>query len=213
MTAPVTDVTPAATYTVKSGDNLWNLAKKNHLTAPELAAANNLRPSTILQPGQKLIIPSKAGSNAASPRASGTSAAAPSIAGSTAMPSSSTTKAADAAAPAKGSPDDLKHVVKSGETLGEIAHKYGVKARDLALKNNIADPQKLRAGTELIIPGWNSTTAKSGKTTSSDSGSKSAPPSTAPAPATEPEPAASPVTTPVPVIHIDDNPLTPAPKP
>lgn len=211
LTQPVADVTPAATYTVKSGDSLWILAKKNHLTAPELAAANNLRPNTILQPGQKLIIPSKAGSSSATTR---TIASTPSATGSLAGSNSTPAKSNEPAAAPKGSADDLKHVVKSGETLSEIAKKYGVKTSVLAEKNNIADPAKLRPGTELVIPGWNSTSGKSSKgTTSADRSSKSSGASTtSTSSTTEPEapPAAAPQ---VPVIHIDDNPITPAPKP
>jgi len=56
---PVADVIPATAYTVASGDNLWNLAKKNHLRVSELAAANNLHTDAKLKPGQKLLIPGK----------------------------------------------------------------------------------------------------------------------------------------------------------
>lgn len=56
---PVTDVVPATTYTVGNGDSLWTIAKKNHLTVGELAAANNLPASAKLKLGQRLIIPSK----------------------------------------------------------------------------------------------------------------------------------------------------------
>jgi LysM repeat protein len=208
LTQPVTDVTPAATYTVKAGDNLWSLAKKNHISTSELAAANNLRTDSVLKPGHKLIIPGKANSSATTTsKASGTSPTAGAMTSSTGLASA---KPADATPAPKGSSEDLKHVVKSGETLGEIAHKYGVKPRDLAVKNNIADPQKLRAGTELIIPGWNSTSGKSAKSSNADSASKSTPSTTAPA--AEPEAAPPPASNPVPVIHIDDNPITPAPK-
>ncbi len=60
-TKPVAEVTPASTYTVAAGDNLWNLAKKNHLKVSELAAANNLHTDSKLKPGQKLIIPGRSG--------------------------------------------------------------------------------------------------------------------------------------------------------
>ncbi len=71
---PVADVLPATTYTVASGDSLWTLAKKNHLTVAELVAANNLKADAKLKPGQKLIIPAKAaGATAAGmPAADGT---------------------------------------------------------------------------------------------------------------------------------------------
>jgi len=56
---PVADVMPATTYAVGNGDSLWTIAKKDHLTVSELAAANNLPASAKLKLGQKLIIPGK----------------------------------------------------------------------------------------------------------------------------------------------------------
>ena len=52
--------TPSGTttkYTVKSGDSLWNIAKKYNITVQELKDANNLT-SNLLSIGQTLIIPS-----------------------------------------------------------------------------------------------------------------------------------------------------------
>ena len=45
------------------------------------------------------------------------------------------------------------HTVASGETLSEIAGRYGVSASTLASTNGISDPRRLRAGQELTIPG------------------------------------------------------------
>ena len=56
---PVSDVTPAKTYTVARGDSLWTIAKRNQISKADLATANNLKTSTVLHQGQKLIIPSK----------------------------------------------------------------------------------------------------------------------------------------------------------
>lgn len=53
------EVTPAVTYTVKRGDNLWTLARKNGLSVRELAAANDLRPDAGLRLDQVLVIPGK----------------------------------------------------------------------------------------------------------------------------------------------------------
>ncbi|MDX1353127.1 MAG: LysM peptidoglycan-binding domain-containing protein, partial [Thiomicrorhabdus sp.] len=44
-------------YIVKNGDNLWDIAKANQLSASQLAKFNKLSLSTLLQPGQVLHIP------------------------------------------------------------------------------------------------------------------------------------------------------------
>ena len=70
--APAPEAAPAKTYTVAGGDSLWSIAKKNDLTVAELSRANNLTASSVIHPGQKLVIPGK---NA--PAAAGGTAAAP----------------------------------------------------------------------------------------------------------------------------------------
>jgi LysM repeat protein len=215
LTPAVSDVTPAATYSVKSGDSLWTIAKKNHIPVSELATANSLRTTAVLHEGQKLIIPGKAVSSSASHASA--SSGATTLAATTATKSTAT----DSTAPvAKGSGDDLKHTVKAGETLGMIARKYGVRSKDIAVRNNIADPQKLRAGTELIIPGWRSTAGKSsGKSAATtDTPTPKVPTigtdtsSTPSSTDSESTSSTAPANNNVPVIQIDENPITPAPK-
>ncbi len=141
---PVKDVTPMTTYTVKSGDNLWNVAKRNKLSVQELAGANSLKTSVVLQPGQKLIIPGKSPPSAASTPAT--------------PASSSATSSAPAATKSSSAP--MKHTVQSGETIGSIALMFGIRQRDLLIANNITDPLRLPAGKELIIPGWDPANGK-----------------------------------------------------
>lgn len=208
ITEPVSDVTPATTYTVKSGDSLWTISKKNHLTPSELAATNNLKLTATLHEGQKLLIPSKAAAPAA-PAAS--AAVAPAA------------KPAEVAAP-KPSGSTVKHVVKSGESLSSIAKYYGVKQGDIAVANNITDPQKIRAGMELTIPGWQATgrASKAGAAKPAPAGSSEKPSSPVPeikplftppglggTPDAAPKPAA---TGDVPVIKVDETPAAPMPK-
>lgn len=196
---PVGDVTPATSYTVKSGDSLWTVAKKNSLTVAQLASANGLANNASLRPGQKLKIPSR-------PPAAETPAAA---------------KAADTAAAtatlSSAKPSDVvKHTVKSGDTLGAIARTYGVRQGDIAVANNISDPAKIRPGMELIIPGWNAAGARFGKSPTKASaatkGSEPKPPLSIELPPAAETPATPPPAT-VPVIKIDESPVAPAPRP
>ncbi|MEY2877736.1 MAG: hypothetical protein RLZZ15_116 [Verrucomicrobiota bacterium] len=207
---PPVEVTPATTYVVKSGDNLWTLGKKFNLSAAQLAAANNLKTSSVIQPGQKLLIPSKA-PTAGSP-----------------IPAPAATKNSAAPAAPKGNGEAMKHTVKAGESISTIASLYGVKQRDIEVANNITDPRKLGAGKVLIIPGWS---PKSGGAAAPKNAGKSAAPATdaAPKPAKPAtpiipifgapadagpapvSPAPAPNNADIPVIKIDDAP--PAKKP
>jgi LysM repeat protein len=147
---PVSDVTPATTYTIAHGDSLSTIAKKNGLTKAELASANHLKTSAVLHVGQKLIIPSK---TASAPTAG---AAAP-IAATTAA----TPMAEQASVPGAATTEATKHTVKPGETLGGIARKYGVRQGEIAVANNITDPRKIQPGQELIIPAHTTAASKS----------------------------------------------------
>jgi len=43
------------------------------------------------------------------------------------------------------------HVVRRGETLSEIAGRYGLSVRDLAAANNLSRPDRLRVGQRLVV--------------------------------------------------------------
>jgi len=136
---PVENVAPVTTYTVERGDSLWSISKKYNLTVAELAKANSVTSGTALKPGRKLIIPGKPGQPAAE-----------SAPASALVPTPAKTANGEA----------VKHTVQSGESLGVIARKYGVSVGELAAANNITDPSKVRAGQQLVVPGYKATGAK-----------------------------------------------------
>lgn len=146
----VPDVAPVSNYTVQRGDSLWSISRKHQLTVGELAQANHLPVGATLRPGQKLLIPGKVGA--------------------TATPKDLATVAAPAAAPAKAARpangEAVRHTVQPGESLGIIARKYDVRVGELAAANSITDPSKVRAGQQLVIPGYSKpgTGAKSAAT-------------------------------------------------
>lgn len=156
------EVAPVSTYTVGKGDSLWSIAKKNNLSVSELAKANKFSTGTVLKPGQKLIVPGKVGGE---------------------------TVAVAAKAPAMEKPavvrpngEAVKHTVQPGETLGTIARKYQVKTADLVTANSITDPSKVRAGQQLVIPGFTAVSQKG----------RSAAPTPTTAPEAKPVPAEAP---------------------
>lgn len=168
---PVSDVTPGTTYVVAKGDSLWTIAKKNHITVAELAAANNLKAASTVRVGQKLFVPSKS---------------MPTV--NHAEPVAVTKAPASDIKPApRASGESVKHVVKSGETLGVIARKYQVSVGEIATANNISDPKKIRAGMELVIPGWQAPSGKkSGTAKAPSTPSSTANPAVATPPAQTP---------------------------
>jgi LysM repeat protein len=181
-----------ATYTVKPGDTLAVIAHRAGSTSAELKRLNNLR-SDYVQVGRELKLPSGP-APAAMPEVTH---AAP---------------AAAAAGPASVKKPDgaLTYEVKPGETVGAIARKFHVKSQDLLVANNIADPRKIRAGQNLVIPGGTAPAAASAAVTPIPSG----PAGTAPA-ATSTDTSMSAATAPdldsglkpqndVPVIKADD---------
>jgi LysM repeat protein len=144
--APATDVVPATTVTVGKGDSLWSLAKKTGVPVTELAAANNLKTSSVLQVGQKLVVPGKVPTTP-SPKATPASKA---LATGPATHSAKVSEPAETKAATRNG--NIVHVVKPGEMLGVIARKYGVSATAIAVANNLTNPAIIPVGKELIIP-------------------------------------------------------------
>ena len=118
------------TYRVRSGDSLALIAKRAGTTTAAIKSLNNLK-NDNLRAGQQLTIPAGAGTAAAL-------GAAPDP---------------ETGAGARAVGTSTRHLVKPGENLGMIARRYGVTRRELAVANNITNPQNLRAGQELVIPG------------------------------------------------------------
>ncbi|MBO5095652.1 MAG: LysM peptidoglycan-binding domain-containing protein [Bacilli bacterium] len=97
------------TYTVKSGDSLWSIAKKFNVSVQELKDINNLT-SNLLNIGQVLVIPQEEEE----------------VIGNT-------------------------YIVKSGDSLWEIANKYNITIQELKDINNLTS-NLLNIGQVLIIP-------------------------------------------------------------
>jgi len=65
------------------------------------------------------------------------------------------------------------HKVKRGETVSQIATKYGVSASEIMRHNSISSARKLRAGQTLKIPGYRGSGQGGGETTSTTTASRS----------------------------------------
>ncbi len=120
---------PAAqtSHVVAAGETLFSIALQYNLTVEELAAANNIDPDSILNPGQTLIIPTP-GATAVEP---------------TAEASGGETTTAQG---------ERQHVVKAGENLFRIGLQYGFTVAELAAYNGITNPNYIYVGQVILIP-------------------------------------------------------------
>jgi len=123
------------TYTVEAGDNLYRIAVLNNVTVDDMKAANSdlVGDAPILQPGQVLKIPfciPGEGTMTPSPEESSS--------GETATPAPAASQAV--------------YTVRSGDTLGAIATRFGVTVNAIMRANNLNDANRLSIGQTLIIP-------------------------------------------------------------
>ena len=193
---PAAAATGGARYTVRAGDSLSAIAARNGTTVTALRQANSLRGDTI-QVGQELVIPG--GTAAAStPR------------------NEYTPSASQARAPGTISGDastaTFEHTLRSGETLGGLAKRYGVSTEQIMAANNITDPRRIRAGQKLVIPGYRGTSgAPAAASRTPAPAATPAPATTAPAAGPEPIPETEPLPEPQPLIPADMGDAPPIP--
>src|SRR4051812_24767992 len=127
--------TGGTTIIVGTSDTLDGLSKHYGVTTAEILKANGYKGPRALQPGQQLVIPSRA--TAAAPVA-----AAPKPV---------------AAAPVPVPPS--VHVVNRGDTLLSIAHRNHVPVAELAKTNSLDANAKLKLGQKITVPGAKSAAA------------------------------------------------------
>jgi LysM repeat protein len=115
-----------SSYTVLPGDTLSGIAAAKGLSLKALETANpQVRNPDLIRTGQQLTLP-------------------------------------DAFSPAKKAPVSLgngpastSYTVQSGDTLSAIGAKFGVSTSSIAQANGIANPDAIRAGQVLKVPGAN----------------------------------------------------------
>jgi len=121
-------------YVVARGDSLSRIAERFHISSAALMQANGITDADKIAVGQTLIIP---GAGMAAP-------ASPEIE----MQEVQAQEASPGAAPSQGAET---YVVKRGDTLKAIAIRLGVNSKILMEKNNIDNPDQIKAGQTLII--------------------------------------------------------------
>lgn len=126
-------VAAPAQYTIARGDTISGIAHKFGLDTHAVLKLNKLQPKTVIYPGQRIKLSGSAGATAAPAKA----------------------------APAKAAPAQAggaTYTVKSGDTLGAIAARHGVKLSDVLSRNGlnmrsvIYPGQKIKIGAGVAAP-------------------------------------------------------------
>ena len=138
--------TPAPTasagrYKVVAGDTISKIAAKFGVRTQAVLTANGLGWSSLIYAGSTLAIPGSSAPVAATP--------APRVPVATVTPA--------APAPAKSG----THVIRSGDTIGTIAAKYGVSTQAMLTANGLGWSSVIYPGRVLSIPGTSVTAAVS----------------------------------------------------
>lgn len=158
---------------VKPGETLSEIAERNGVSLSQLMQANGITNPDLVVAGQKLVLPGarRAGAGDASVTVRpgdtlSTIAAANGISLTRLMQANGISNpslvivgqrlvipgAAPTAAASRPLPT-ARYTVKSGETLSEIADRFGTSTEQLIQLNRISNPNLVVAGTLLAIPG------------------------------------------------------------
>lgn len=126
--APAKPSTSAASgsHTVKGGETVSAIARKYGLATTTVLKANKLGWSSIIYPGQKLVIPGAA------------------------VPAASVTPAAPSTPAAK--PASSSYTVRSGDTVSGIAQRHGVTTAAVLSANKLGWSSIIYPGQKLTIP-------------------------------------------------------------
>jgi LysM repeat protein len=109
------------TYIVRAGDTLSSIAARYGVSTKTLARSNGIANVNLIYLGQRLVVPG-AGSAPAPAKRSAPAAATGGV-----------------------------YIVRSGDTLGKIAARYGTSVSALMRANGIANPNRIWVGQRLVI--------------------------------------------------------------
>ncbi len=121
------------THTIKAGETLASIGRLYGVTWGDVARANNITNPNSIYAGQVLSIPGASASQVVHSE--------PQL-----------VQQPEPAAP-EPQPADQFHTVQAGQTLAAVGRIYGLTWQQLAQYNGIADPNRIKAGQILKIPG------------------------------------------------------------
>jgi LysM repeat protein/predicted chitinase len=132
LVGPTQPVEPT-TYVVQRGDTLSRIASAFGVSLASLIEANGIRDPNRIQAGATLVIPA-----APAPTTEG----APSAGGAVESSSSPMPR-----------PEGRSWVIQRGDSLWALSQRFGVSVDDLVRANGLRNPDRIRVGQVLVIPG------------------------------------------------------------
>ncbi|WP_292661609.1 LysM peptidoglycan-binding domain-containing protein [Nitratifractor sp.] len=112
-------------YTIEAGDTLSGIAWRHHSSVKAIEKANGLSADTLLRPGQKLKIP---------------------------LPSAQKVKTSERTKGKRASASAKRYEVVAGDTLSQIAGRFGITSEALRRANGLGKNSLIRVGQSLVIP-------------------------------------------------------------
>jgi peptidoglycan endopeptidase LytE len=166
-------------YVVRAGDTLTAIAERLHTTVARLEALNHLGPQSLLQIGERLVVPGVVPASGAGSRQTYTVQAGDTLSGIAARfgttPQALATlnhlsltsllqvgqrlvvaqRPAPPVSSASAAPRAAVHryTVQAGDTLSAISARFGVSVTALARANHLSSVSLIRIGQVLVIPG------------------------------------------------------------
>jgi LysM repeat protein len=152
------------TYTIQAGDNMVSIARKHGTTSAILNELNGLKKDAIIRSGQTLKLPQPTAIAATQAEPAPTTVNEPEPVASEPI---STTESVVSTEPASSEPiltpdasssSAVKHTVADKETFYSIAKKHNVTINALIKENPSVNPNTIRIGQIVQIPGKPKTT-------------------------------------------------------
>lgn len=132
VSAPVQTATETS-YTVRPGDSLWLIARRNNTTVAKLSSWNALHINTKLQPGQVIRLQTPAASDYLY------------------AVNLSTTEAGVPPDAVIDQPAAVNYIVKKGDSLWNISKRFGTTVAQLRKWNNLNENNRIHPGQKLIL--------------------------------------------------------------
>jgi len=157
---PVVSVTAVAEsgHTVKDGDTLAKVARRNGVTVGELLKANKGIDPDRISPGQRLVVPGKGKGAVAKPVEK---VVAKAVAKPVVKVESKVVKTEEkrVAAVAVGRETSGVHTVRAGDSIYKLSRQHGIPVGELLRRNGLEETATLKIGQEIRLGGGSAAVA------------------------------------------------------